>query len=290
MLCKNCGAIFMEGSPFCPNCNEPTAEGEAEKKAPVLNKGKMSGDVVLSAEKRVVMSAQDDDSVSDEQRKEKNKKEFSKKSYKLRREDKEQIETEKNYIENNKPFDYTDQYVEIDEIKHTSTEEIPKWKIKKAEKDRKRNIRSVHEIGKVQGGKILPEGLSPDEFMKLQDMSKVRFRYFLALVLCYGWIMSTVLVSILLYRGVILNLLFTLLVLGMTLLIQFKKSKVASLVLVFSSLLYMLLTYSVVGVLSVAAVTAAGILAYESTIVFDRMYYNYLETQIIPNEYNGIEK
>ena len=283
MICNNCGAIYMEGSPFCPNCNIPIdREEEVKRTASARSKGTLSGDVLLSESKRIVI-AEDGEESEESSSLEKPAESFKNKSYSLRKEDVEDAERRAKAQVEPRPFDFTDP-TDLDERKEFTPDDIPEWKIKQEERKRRRNITSAHEIGTVQGGKILPPNLSPDDFMKLQGMSKVRLPYFMGIMLCYLWLCINVLINVLFIRGMFAQVFFMLFVLAMTLVIQFLRSKIACAVLVVGSLAYLWYNFSVMGGISILMLIVGGLLTLRATIWFEKLYDNYLQTQTIPDD------
>ena len=290
MICQNCGAVFMEGSPFCPNCNISLEDEVKKPKQSVKNKGSLSGDVLLSESGKTVLFEENSENISKEDF-DKPSSEYTAKSYSLRKEDVEDAERIAKHEAVTPAFNYTDG-IELDEDKSSippQAPQIPAWKIKEERKVLKRNVTSAHEIGTVQGGKILPQGLSPNDFMKLPYMSKIRFPYFLGIIICYFW-MAISLIITLLISWQMMPLLFIFIVLVLTLLIQFTRSKIASSSLIVLSLFYLALTIYGNIRLSVITLIVAGIFTLFSTIRFEKLYNNYLETQTIPDDINAFLK
>ncbi len=270
----------MEGSPFCPNCNVRCKE-EEKITLSVNNKGVLSGDVLLSEKGKTVIS-KDNRSGDNQMNYDKPSKEYTQKNYSLRKED---VERAKNAANAKADFTYLDNVdpMELNEWKNDNTE-IPKWKIKQEEKKRRKSITSAHHIGTVQGGKILPAGLSPEEFMKLPDMSRIRTPYFCGLLLCYAWMILSLIISVLFYPGFYVQIIFIGIVLALTFFVQFLRSKVASVMLIVGGLVYFALSVWFLGSFSGVTVTAAGLILLLSTVRFEKVYKNYLQTQTIPDD------
>ena len=269
MICKVCGAIIMEGSPYCPNCNSSMEESEKKTKINVdtLNKGTMSGDVVLSDNKRVVLASKDNENISDETTYQAPKEEFVKKKYSLRQEDIDETKMLRQAIDlDDNKFDYTDDQ-EIFENANGS----------------------AHPIGTVQGGEIFPEGMSWDEFLKLQKMSKLRSLYYWSIVLLYIGSIVEVVFNVL-WKIPSECLIGILLVMVCTLIFQKKNSLTAALFLIVFSLLYVVFMYFIVKLPMGFVLVFASLIAFGSTKYIERLYSNYLVTQTVPNKLSDVFK
>ena len=274
MICKVCGAIIMEGSPYCPNCNSSMEESEKKTKINVdtLNKGTMSGDVVLSDNKRVVLASKDNENISDETTYQAPKEEFVKKKYSLRQEDIDETKMLRQAIDlDDNKFDYTDDQ-EIFENANGNQQVMPKWK-----------------IGTVQGGEIFPEGMSWDEFLKLQKMSKLRSLYYWSIVLLYIGSIVEVVFNVL-WKIPSECLIGILLVMVCTLIFQKKNSLTAALFLIVFSLLYVVFMYFIVKLPMGFVLVFASLIAFGSTKYIERLYSNYLVTQTVPNKLSDVFK
>ena len=291
MICKVCGAIIMEGSPYCPNCNSSMEESEKKTKINVdtLNKGTMSGDVVLSDNKRVVLASKDNENISDETTYQAPKEEFVKKKYSLRQEDIDETKMLRQAIDlDDNKFDYTDDQ-EIFENANGNQQVMPKWKVKQEKLKQKKNIKSAHPIGTVQGGEIFPEGMSWDEFLKLQKMSKLRSLYYWSIVLLYIGSILEVVFNVL-WKIPSECLIGILLVMVCTLIFQKKNSLTAALFLIVFSLLYVVFMYFIVKLPMGFVLVFASLIAFGSTKYIERLYSNYLVTQTVPNKLSDVFK
>ena len=277
----------MEGSPFCPNCNIELVKTEKKVNVDLLNKGTLSGDVVLSEDGRTVLAAEDNENLSAEAAQTAHEKNFVSKSYSIRSEDMQEAEQLKKILETASFIEYTAD--DEEESEPPAPAPVPKWKIKQEKRRAKMNITSARAIGRYDDGQILPPGLSKNEFLMLLKMSPVRFCYFLAIVIVYisgglsaamniivgGW--EYVLISVLIIE--VLNL-------G----IQFKQSEVCALILFGYSFIHcgILITFQR-DIFSVTVV-AAGILSVIGTFGYNKLYDNYVRTQTIPDKLSDVWK
>ena len=291
MICKVCGAFFMEGSPYCPSCKTPTEDGEikAEVRVDTLNKGTMSGDVVLSEDKRTVLAAEDNVNLSDKTSFDAPKEEFVKKKYSLKQDDRKDAERVKQTLELNEEKREDVYDPEFFEEVADEPLPVPKWKIEQERLKQKKNIRSAHSTGKVQGGETFPVGLSLDEFLKLQKLSKIRHLYYSSIVMLYiDSLFELILVLLMGRMPACLAVVF--LTVACTLLIQFKNSIPAALIMTIVSLFYTLImslsTFTIFGF----DMFMVSVLALVSTVYTNRLYSNHLATLTVPDKLSDVFK